>query len=214
MIGVVAAVTAAISMPALGYVIGLTTLPSDTDAVDPARYPAAALTLLWTELGGRNEPLLPRLGPYTLLAASMRGAPEPGRRLAVQAARALLDRRPEPGSILSWLSLPTATVWVSRHWGALQALAAIAEAADCGHGLYGLHEAARGYFGRPLGELSEAELATLVVASRSRRFDPWCRPGEVEPAVRSLIRLTGVEPTSATRSAVSLKEVPLHACLE
>ena len=204
---------AAALLPLLAYALGLTALPSDREAPSPAAFPPAALALLWLDLGGRGEPSLPRLGPYSLPSAA-REAADPTLRLARRAARVLLDRSGSGARVASAgaFSLRSATIWLSRHWSAPQALAALADAADCGHALYGLHEAARGYFGRPLAELSEAEIAVLVVAARSRRFDPWCRPSEVEPAVHALLLEAGVDPT-ATAGPRPL-EAPLHACLE
>ena len=98
-------------LPGAAYLYGLRALPENTEPSEEAAAPAEASRLVWLQVRGSGEPMLPRLNPWTYHAAW--GAP--GATLAAQAARALLDRRDEQPS--SWaLSFAATTVWVSRNW--------------------------------------------------------------------------------------------------
>lgn len=175
--------------PAAIYVYGLTHIPDDPVPADPVAYPEVARSLLWAKLGGHGpEPLIARLSPYGYAAAFGSS----GFMVAYTAGRYLLweesprERRPS-GSF-------AATVWVSRHWTAAQAVATVLERSYYGHDFVGLRAAARGYFGEEPGALDAEQLAMLVAATEfPTARNPWCHASENFTAARHLLQRARIE---------------------
>jgi hypothetical protein len=202
--------------PPLIYLLASRSVPLEEHAVDPASFPPETYSLLWARIGGTGEPQLPRLSPYTFLFRGMAPfqEPEPALRLALLATRPLLGARPRDVPVERWrLIYAAAVIRVTRHWTPSQALAAVVQNSFFGQGFRGLHEASKGYFGRGVFELSQAELAVLLVSARSPVLrDPWCRPAENRAAVIELLQRRQAAPPLPDSPLASLLPPPPGAC--
>jgi len=211
-----AALLFAASAPPLVYLLGSRAVPLEERAVDPATFPPETYSLLWARIGGAGEPQLPQLSTYTFLFRSRApfNEPEPALRLALLATRPLLGARPRDVPVDRWrLIYGAAIIWVSRHWTPSQALAAVAQNSFFGHGFRGLHDASKGYFGRGVFDLSQAELAVLLVTARDPvLLNPWCHPAENRAAVTALLQRSQTAPPLPDSPLASLLPPPPGAC--
>ena len=65
-------------------------------------------------------------------------------------------------------------LWMTRSWTRDDFLNTMAARADFGFGWRGIEAAARGFFGRPAGELTLPEAAMLASRLAALEVDPWC----------------------------------------
>ena len=67
-------------------------------------------------------------------------------------------------------------LWMTRSWTRDDFLNTMAARADFGFGWRGVDAAARGFFGRPAGELTLPEAAMIASRLAALEVDPWCDP--------------------------------------
>ena len=65
-------------------------------------------------------------------------------------------------------------LWMTRSWTRDDFLNTMAARADFGFGWRGVEAAARGFFGRPAGELTLPEAAMIASRLAALEVDPWC----------------------------------------
>lgn len=165
------------------YAHGASGLPDD---LEPNRYRATPdLRALYLAVNAGGIQDVPRLNPvsvwgYWLWHFSGRQHEPLGSQLTLlgDSGRSLMMRQPRPAGSTQWHPARlAATVRVSRQWemdGMVDTL--LAEGAF-GRGATGIEQAARAWYGRPLGELVVEERLLLVVLMRSpSHHDPACHP--------------------------------------
>lgn len=194
------------------YGYGLNALPENTA---PAREPIPMVTLqaLWVSETGSTSMFMTRMSPWNWVR-SFAGEGElaipPSANIAGYAARKLLGRNQEKSHGFSWhVNWCAATIWVSRNWSAEEAISTILNESYFGHGFWGIKQAAQGYFGIPVENLTISESVLLAGLIRSpSRYDPWCNPQHANTFAKSLLvkMERNAEPLS------SLIPEPVDAC--
>ena len=149
-----------------------TALRPDLSPPDPSSVPTNVVSLLRLDLGSD---------------ASLR------------AARYLVENNPPLPQLRSALAEMLARTWIEYRWTEDEMLAEIALRAYFGEGLYGVHEAAHGYFGVPAESLTVPQAAALVASTWSPSgLSPWCHPDENTEHVRKLLEAIPGENVAAS----------------
>lgn len=195
-------------------------IPEERLGTTASPLPERAIALYWASVGGEGAPRLGRHRTYEVWAERWVGevaTPSPALTLSHQTAE-VLARSPlriESEPLAEALALQAGLQWAEGHLSPEVAIARILESGDYGHGFVGLATAAAGYFGLPVAELNEAELAMLIVSLRDPDdYNPWChleenrhailRLGRGGPVVGASTRLRPARPgRCAMRSALS-----------
>ena len=86
------------------------------------------------------------------------------------------EQVPEGGFRHSISQFATAA-WLTRSWTKAELVDTLAARGEFGSSWRGADAAARGYFGRGVGELSPSQAALLAGLIGDRRTDPWCGAG-------------------------------------
>jgi len=107
---------------------------------------------------------------------------------AVQAADYLSgvhirDANAATGGFREAISQFATAAWLTRSWTKAELVDTLASRAEFGSRWRGAGAAARGYFGREVGELTLSQAALLAGLIGDRRIDPWC-DREVAGSVR------------------------------
>jgi hypothetical protein len=120
-----------------------------------------------------------------------------------------------PGNI-RWVFASMATgAWVSRHWTKKELVQSLATLADFGLGWRGAENASRGYFGKPLSDVTLPQAALLAgyigsvgrgdLGTANTWWDPWCAPvynvTKLRRPVLQKMRRNGVIDDAAFESA-------------
>lgn len=175
------------------YLYGLQDLPADTAPVREWIPPVVKHTF-WVAEAQSPEMVMPSLSPldWVRMIVTRDHVLPHGYGVASISARLLLARNPDGARqgpdrrLVSWWA---ATIWVSHHWTAEEAVSTILNTGYFGHGWRGIHQAAQGYFRLSPAQLSVSEAALLAVVFRSPdRYDPWRRPDRVHDRARKLVR--------------------------
>jgi Transglycosylase len=155
----------AIAALVLGLVLAIllwafSALKADLSPPDPSAVPPTVLGLFRTDLGSS---------------------------VSDRAARFLIEQEPIRQLHYTLAGL-LARSWIEYRWSEDEALAQIALHTDFGQGFYGVHEAARGYFGVPAEALTVPQAAALVALTWSPSgLSPWCHPDRNLERVRELL---------------------------
>lgn len=175
------------------YWYGLRALPQDTSP-STIIYPPVVLETTWISFGGIGPLQMTRLSPWNWIMTLSERDPRAGFPesilLSSFASRKLLNRKPysnktDPPWQLSYIS---ATIWVSRHWTADQAVSTILSESYFGHGFHGFNQASLGYFGKQSVGLSVTSVAVIIALLKSpTMYDPWCSRDRSQSEARSLI---------------------------
>lgn len=165
------------------YAHGASGLPDD---LEPSRYratPDIRARYLAVNAGGIED--VPRLNPvsirgYWFWHFSGRQHEPPGSKLTLlgDSGRTLMMRQPRPAGSTQWHPARlAATVRVSRQWEMDRMVDTLLAERAFSRGAPGIEQAARAWYGRPLGELVVEERRRLVVLVRSpSHHDPACHP--------------------------------------
>ena len=189
------------------YLWGYSKLPENR-LPQSLEVPQLAQELLWKDLGGSGQPQLAAENPYSYLFQLARNNPDLSNlRVSGLAADALLSREGHPkrqGHLVN----ASAGIWISRNWTASDALSAILNSAYFGHGFVGLYEASKGYYGVAPQELSELDMAQIIVLAKApSKYDPWC---SYDRNILRVKRLLGSHIESMESTGLLAK--PVDAC--
>jgi len=194
------------------YIQGLQSLPTNT-APSSAYVPEFANQTLWlsethsTEFAMKPLSLWDWIHPFSNRPDKV--FPN-NREIAYHSARLLLSRNTP--SVRNWTRMRNeivASIWISRHWTADEASRTLLAESYYGHGFVGIVQAAKGYFGRPVQDLTLGETALLVgLLSSPSYYDPWCRPGRAFERAKALAEKAKPNEGFAAR----LLPAPADAC--
>jgi hypothetical protein len=163
-------------------------LPENLDPPSPV-LPSEALRVFWVEFGGTPD-LDPRL-PEKYRFPWQPPEAENDRASSIlvqQAAKYLMLRNSRRRShVRNMLAEISAGIIIIRQWSPADALSEFAYGSYYGHGHEGIEDAAVGYFGRGVAELSTKELAMLAALTKSpSSLSPWCKPDRLEERMARL----------------------------
>jgi hypothetical protein len=197
------------SVPWAVYLYGLRDLPSNSL---PSRDAAPQLVMraLWIAETNSADMFMQPLSPWHwfLLMKKERLA---GFRMADYAARVLLNRsaRTPSSTILRQLQILSVGTWISRNWTSEEAARTVLAESYFGHGLYGLRDAAKGYFDVTPDELSVSQAAVIVTVLRGpARYSPWCQPERSRAYATNM--LSKLQPGGSL--SYELKKMPAGPC--
>ena len=181
------------------FVLGVTVwvtlgLPDNMDPPE-VLLPQVALQVFWVELGGPadNEPELP--SSLRLLGQLPQSKQDQASRsLAYQAARIVMNRQsPRLRQLRYTLTSILASAIISKTWSAPEALTEFADGSYYGHGYTGISQAAVGFFGHSVSDLSPKELTMLAAITHSpSSYSPWCSPDRLEKRMNHLAMALGI----------------------
>jgi len=105
--------------------------------------------------------------------------------------------------------------WITRHWTTEEALDALGHHVYVGDDQFGLPDASRHYFGKPLRSLAPHELAALsALIKLPQAFHPACHPGRALKARNAIIeRMKGAGLLDEERAQAAIAQ-PLHVVVE
>lgn len=191
-LGALGIVGAVLCFPSL-YVVGLWLAPPrPVPEATPA--PALLREALWARANGGPATELRPVNPIAIvqhvacteLAENDDDPQQRARRLAecrthlpaIQGVEYLAgvhmrDHHYEP-SFLTGIGRVATAVWITRSWTRESFLDTMAARGEYGFAWRGVHDAARGYFQKPLDQLALHEVATISAMAGDRRADPWC----------------------------------------
>ena len=183
--GVIAVVLVVIASGPIGlYFYGLQSVPDDRQPIITRDIPTPVIDAYWQFLGGTGSAAVSRYGPhgfwaemiFLLMTYDSGTRPNAKYQLLSEAARSVMLRRPRYSHPKNWhLGNASAFIWISRHWSAEDAVSTVLLDGFFGHGFFGAQDASIGYFGKPLADLSEAQLVHLFIILRApSRLDLWC----------------------------------------
>jgi hypothetical protein len=183
-------------LPAI-YNIGLAVAPAPPV---PAQIHAPPLirAAVWANANGNGEPSLRPLTPWSFfglmtcnLVADVTNDGKPpqmgdkqeecfdrqsGLLIAGQLSREHVNQSGIPASPRWALSQTATTANLTRNWDIDSVIDTLAATGYYGHGWRGVYAASEGFFGKPAGELSAAEAATIAMqVPYPRMTDPWTR---------------------------------------
>lgn len=158
----------------------------------PERFSPAAIDLVARSLGCDERPVFEPLNVYSIWFHIA----DCELQVAGFVAKQML---PRPQNMAAHHATSVAaTVWVTRHWSAEQALATVLERGYFGRGVIGLDAAADTYFRRAPSELTREEVAQLIAMTKSASlFDPWCRPKRNQEFTNRLLERDPATPISS-----------------
>lgn len=161
----------------------------------PDAFPPDALELMARSLGCDERPVFEAMNVYSVWFHQ--GDCE--LTIANQVARQMLYREGPPRPQREHLPASVATaIWVTRHWGADQALATTLEQSYFGRDAVGLDAAAQKYFARASSELTREELAQLIAAAQApSHLDPWCGSAQNQERANRLLKRDPATPISS-----------------
>ena len=175
-----------IATPPYLYFTGLKDVPSGRQPLAQIEIPESVSRAYWRYLQGDGDPRFSPKNPYGFLidffveARSMEANGHASAEYALlsDATRSLMFREKFDGKSGDWhLSNMAALIWISRNWSAQEAIRTVLQDTYFGNDFRGIDTAARGYFGISLEEMTDVQVAyLLVIRAAPNHYDPWCHP--------------------------------------
>lgn len=172
-----------LAIPQYLYLSGLKGVPENRQPLHDPLLSAGSKRTYWRFLGGEHPAEISPRSPHGFIIDFFWPASDlethrfwrADYRLLSEAARLVMFREEFSGD---WhLSNAAASIWISRNWTADEALSTVLLESYYGHGFHGVADAAKGYFGAELPDLTDAQLLSLlVIRAAPTKYEPWCNP--------------------------------------